>query len=271
MQHLLAQIEAELRFRNYSPRTVKSYTCALKGYFLFKKTNLETLDEGNIKKFITQKLSNGVAGQTANLYLNAIKFFYHQVIGNDRKISLSFPKTRKRLPVVLSRDEIDALIASTRNLKHRLIIALAYGAGLRVSEVVSLRVGDVNLSELTLHIKDSKGGRDRLTIFPKSLKNEISNYISAKPAEEFVFLSNRGGKLSTRTAQKIFKHSLNRVRIKKGATFHSLRHSFATHLLENGVDVRYVQVLLGHRNIRTTQTYTQVTNPLIKNIISPLS
>ena len=155
------------------------------------------------------------------------------------------------------------------NEKHRLFLALAYGAGLRISEVVTLKVKDFDLKNLIIHVKQAKGKKDRITIFPDKLKNKISFLIKEKTKNDYLFISERGGKLTTRTLQKVFENGLNKARIKKDASFHSLRHSFATHLLENGTDVRYVQELLGHANIRTTQIYTKVTNPVLKNIKSP--
>ena len=133
-----------------------------------------------------------------------------------------------------------------------------------------MKAKDVDLEELTIHLKDAKGKKDRITVFPEKIKSELQNLIAVKDLNDYIFSSERGGKLSTRTLQKIFEKALKNNKIKKDATFHSLRHSFATHLLENGVDVRYVQELLGHQNIRTTQIYTKVTNPNIKKIKSPL-
>lgn len=270
MQEYLKKAEEELVLRNYSPRTRKSYIGCLKEYFSSKKTNLSKMDVGNIKNFLLRKQGKGYASQTVNLYLNAIKFFYRDVVKTSRKIDLKFAKRSKKLPIVLSRNEIARIIRNTKNSKHRLLIALAYGAGLRVSEVVDLKVKDINLDELTLHIKQAKGKKDRITVFPEKMKTDIQNLIAGKGKENFVFESERGGKLCVRTAQKVFENATKRTKIKKDATFHSLRHSFATHLLENGVDVRYVQELLGHQNIRTTQVYTKVTSPKLKNIKSPL-
>ena len=172
--------------------------------------------------------------------------------------------------MVLSRVEIEKVFSATLNTKHRLLLALAYGAGLRVSEIVDLRVGDIDFDELVIHLKQAKGNKDRITVFPEKLVTDIRNLVAGKNTDDFVFASERGGKLTVRTAQKIFENSLKKNAIRKDATFHSLRHSFATHLLENGVDVRYVQELLGHQNIRTTQRYTHVTNPSLKRIKSPL-
>lgn len=150
------------------------------------------------------------------------------------------------------------------------MISLGYACGLRVSEVANIKVADLDIDELVVHIKGAKGKKDRISVLPEKLQDALRNIIAGKNGDEFVFVSNRGGKLTTASLQKTFRQSLAKAKVNKPATFHSLRHSFATHLLENGTDVRYVQELLGHSNIRTTQIYTQVTNPKLKNIKSPL-
>jgi len=270
MQEYLEKTKQELRLRNYSFKTIKAYLSCLKEYFDFKKFNLEKIDEEKIKQFLLNKQSKNYSSQTVNLYLNAIKFFYREALKIPQKINLKFAKRTQKLPIVLSRQEIKNIIDSIKNSKHKLMISLAYGAGLRISEVVGLKVEDVNLEELTIHIKNAKGKKDRITIFPDKIKSDLQDLIIDKNSDDYLFASERGGKLTERTAQKVFESAFQRVNIKKNATFHSLRHSFATHLLENGVDVRYVQELLGHQNIRTTQIYTHVTNPKLKNIKSPL-
>jgi len=269
MKKYLEQTQQELKLRNYSPKTIKSYSNCLKEYFDFKKFNLEKINEENIKQFLLNKQDKNYSSQTINLYLNATKFFYREVLKIPQKINLKFAKRTKKLPIVLSRQEIEKIITLIKNSKHKLIISLTYGAGLRISEIINLKTKDINLEELTLHLKNAKGKKDRITIFPQRLKTDLQFFMNGKDKENFVFESERGGKLSGRTVQKIFENTLRNSGIKKDATFHSLRHSFATHLLENGVDVRYVQELLGHANIRTTQIYTQVTNPKIRNIKSP--
>jgi site-specific recombinase XerD len=270
MQKQLKLVVRELRLRNYSPRTVKSYLYGLRNYFKFKKSDFRRLDQQNIRNFLLHAKKKNLSAQTRNLYLNAIKFYYHQVVKTHHKIQIKTAKRPQSLPVILSRQEIKEVIAQTNNAKHKLILALAYGAGLRVSEVVKLKVNDINLESSTIHLKRAKGGQDRLTIFPDKLKTSLSKIWAQKSKDDFVFSSQQGGRLSTRTAQKIFKASCKKAKIKKDATFHSLRHSFATHLIEDGVDIRYVQKLLGHQNIRTTQRYTRVTNSKLKNIKSPL-
>lgn len=260
----------ELLVRNYSPKTIEAYLSALEKYFAFKKTKLEISNLANIKKFLLKLQQKGLAPQSRNTYLSAIKFYYHQVVEAPHKIKLKIAKKQSKLPIVLSREEIQKILQHISNQKHKLMVALSYGSGLRVSEIVSLKVEDLDLSQNTIHLKNAKGGKDRLTIFPKKLTSDLQQRTAGKKGSELVFPSQRGGKLTTRTPQQVFKKALRQAKIKKPATFHSLRHSFATHLLENGTDVRYVQELLGHKNIRTTQRYTRVTNPKLKNIKSPL-
>lgn len=270
MQTELNKTVRELRIKNYSSKTIKSYLYGLKEYFSFKVNNLTELDQDNIKNFLLYCEQKQISPQSRNLFLNTIKFYYRNVAKSFQKIEIQSAKKPKSLPIVLSRIEIRKIIESSKNQKHRLLLALAYGAGLRVSEVIALKVQDLDFDELTIHIKQAKGQKDRISVMPDSLVNNIKRLIAGKTKLDFVFESERGGKLTTRTAQKIFENALQYSGTTKNATFHSLRHSFATHLLENGTDVRYVQELLGHQNIRTTQRYTQVTNPQLKNIKSPL-
>ncbi len=270
MQSKLDKTIRELKICDYSSQTIKSYVNGLKRYFSFKKKNLNQLDIDNIKDFLVYCKDKNISAKTRNQYLNAIKFYYYKVINVRDKIEIRSAEQTKSLPVVLNRPEIKELIKTINNRKHKLLLSVAYGGGLRVSEVINLKVKDINFENLTLHIKHSKGDKDKITIFPNSIKDSLIAITSGKSGNEYVFSSERGGKLTTRTAQKVFSNALKKAGIKKDASFHTLRHSFATHLLENGTDIRYVQELLGHQNIRTTQKYTQVTNPQLKNIKSPL-
>jgi len=266
----LNKTERELRIKNYSSQTIKSYLYGLREYFSFKGKNYDLLDQDTIRNFLLHCEKKHISPQSRNLFLSAIKFYYRNVVHNSQKIEIQSAKKPKTLPTVLSRGEVNRILESSKNAKHKLLLAVAYGAGLRVSEVVSLKMQDLDFEELTVHIKQAKGQKDRISVIPESIIDELRNLIAGKENNNFVFESERGGKLTTRSAQKVFENALRDSGVKKDATFHSLRHSFATHLLENGTDVRYVQELLGHANIRTTQMYTQVTNPKLKNIKSPL-
>lgn len=265
----LQKFKIELKIRGYSIKTLRNYTLCLKNYFKYAK-NPEHFDEQQIKEFLLEKHGKGFASSTINLYLNAIKFYYREICRIDKKIDIKFSKKPKRLPVVLSQKEIKEVIGSIYNPKHHLLISLAYGAGLRVSEVLRIKVKDLNFEDLFICIRQSKGKKDRMTLLPQKLAWTLQCLCENKNLYDYIFQSERGGKLSERTAQKIFLSALQKSGIKKDATFHSLRHSFATHLLENGTDVRYIQELLGHTDIRTTQIYAKVTNLRLKNIKSPL-
>ncbi len=269
LQELLEKIENEMRLRNYSRKTIKSYLRCLDDYFSYIKIVRQEPDVSKIKEFLLTKINNRLSSRTVNSYLQAINYFYREICKSNQKIDMKFAKTASRLPVVLSRNEIEKIINKIVNQKHKIMIALAYGCGLRVSEVVGLKIKDLDLGELVVYLKNAKGDKDRITVVPEKLKNSLTDMIAGKAGDEYLFDNRRGGKLTERTAQLIFEKGTQAAGISKGASFHSLRHSFATHLLENGTDVRYVQELLGHANIRTTQIYTKVTNPSLKNIKSP--
>jgi len=271
LEELLSKIEDELKLRNYSRKTVKSYLSCLSDYFQYAKDIRKEPDVALVKRYLLEKREYGWSPQTLNLHLNAIKYFYREICKSGKKINLKFAKISKKLPIVLSRTEVEKILNSIENRKHKLLVALAYGAGLRVGEIVGLRIRNINFDELTIHIKSGKGEKDRITIFPEKLKADLRELTALQHGNEYVFESERGGKLTERSAQAIFEKALKKAKIQKDVSFHSLRHSFATHLLENGVDIRYVQELLGHQNIRTTQLYTKVTNPSLKNIKSPLN
>lgn len=267
---ILEKTKNLLKLRNYSQKTIEAYLFYIKDYLDFSKNHKIQEKNKAIESYLLNRKDKGNSSQTINLALNSIKFLYSEVLQSRERINFKCAKKSNKLPVILSRNEIEKIIFQIKNIKHRLMVSLGYAAGLRVSEVVSLKVKDISLNELTIHLKEAKGKKDRITIFPKKLKDDICGLIAGKGNNSFIFESNRGGKLTTTSLQKVFCQAIEKAGIKKDATFHSLRHSFATHLLENGVDVRYVQELLGHANIRTTQIYTKVTNPALRKIKSPL-
>jgi len=256
--------------RKYSPRTIESYVSALTTYFRQKSGAADHLDVEHLRSYILEMVRRGAASQTVHVHLSAIQFFYREICGIRTPINVSYPKREGRLPVVLSHDEIERMIAVTPNEKHKLMIALAYGAGLRVSETKDLLMRDIDVDRACIHIKHGKGAKDRITLLPERLVCQLRSIVATGDPAQPVFASMRGGKLTTETLQKIVRHALKRAGIAKPATFHSLRHSFATHLLENKTDIRFVQELLGHANIKTTQRYTHVTQPALCAIRSPL-
>jgi len=267
MDQYLRMLEEELLLRGYSRKTVQAYTGAVRLYARWGGT----FDQSeSVRRFILECKEKGLAAATLNLRIMALKFFFKHVLKKPFLENLRFSKRPKRIPVILSKEEILAIVEAVFNRKHKLMIALAYGAGLRVSEVVNLKVSDLLFDEMLIHIREGKGGRDRITILPEKLVADLRKLISLSGPDSWVFESQRGGRLSARTPQKVFDKALLAVGIRRQASFHALRHSFATHLLESGVDIRYVQELLGHRNIATTQIYTKVTRSAVRRIMSPL-
>ncbi len=275
-QKYLLDLERELKYRNYSPRTVSAYASCIGGFlrWIDSGTNAEwqlsNISRDTIIDFILHLQAQKKAPKTINLYKEAIKFFLHDIVRVCIDIDIKLSREPKKLPIILTRNEIQSIIENIKNEKHKFIIALSYGSGLRVSDVISLHVWDFDLENFTLHIKWWKGEKDRITIFSEKLAKDISRLSELKSWDELLIESERGWKLTTRTLQKIFADALEKSGIKKDASFHSLRHSFATHLLENGTDIRYIQELLGHASIKTTQIYTKVMNTNIRNIQSPL-
>lgn len=272
MQELLWKFRDELRFRNYSSRTLSSYTRCVEfflSYYQKGGRDIRNITRDDIVQFVLFLQKKDKAPKTINLYKEAIRSFCKIVLWREiQNISLS--KEPRKLPVVLSRDEIQKMIDTIKNTKHRLMLQVAYGSWLRISEVINLKIKDIDFDQDMIHLKSAKWYKDRMTVLSSTIKVTLKEQCFGRHPNSYVFPSERWGVLHTRSLTSIFHRAMWNARIKKEATFHSLRHSFATHLLENGTDIRYVQSLLGHANIRTTQIYTQVTNPAIKNIQSPL-
>jgi len=262
----LRKLKRELEIRNFSKKTIKSYVLFVDKFLEFSENENKQLNEDSVKDYL-QILIKRLNPSTVSSNLSAIKFFFENIL--KRKIKLKHPKRNKPIPEVLTIEEVKKLINSIYNIKHKLILKLMYGCGLRVSELVNLKKQDFNFSEDLLHIKLSKGRKDRFVKIPDSIKKELANYSSLFKGEIF-FASSRGGKLTTATIQKIVKNATRKAGINKNVHPHTLRHSFATHLLEQGIDLRIIQKLLGHSDIKTTQIYLSVSNATIKNIKSPL-
>ncbi|PIR47662.1 integrase [Candidatus Uhrbacteria bacterium CG10_big_fil_rev_8_21_14_0_10_50_16] len=269
IQNALNQAHDLLYLKQYSSATRRSYLGCLRR-FLQQYPDTQSPNTEHIKQFLLALHKNARAAQTCNSYLHAIKFYYQDVLHIACPIHLPYAKRPTRLPVTISHDNIEKMLASLQNNKHKVMIALAYGAGLRVSELTNLRAGSVDFSRGVLLVFQGKGRKDRITLLPKSLIPALASFTAGKAEDDYLFESQRGGRLSSRTLQIVFEHACQQVNITPSATFHSLRHSFATHLLENGTDIRHIQHLLGHTNIRTTQRYTHVATTFLQSIASPL-
>ena len=264
MQGLIEKLKRELEIRNFSRQTVKGYLFSVQKFLEYSKE--EGLNENVLKNYIQLNLKRKNPSSVRK-DIFAIKFFFDKIL--NQKIDIPNPKKNNVLPEILTIEEIKKLIKNTSNIKHKLIIKLLYGCGLRVSEIVNLENKDVNFKEDLIHIKLAKGKKDRFVKIPNSVKEELKGFVKLSSGN-YLFESNRGGKLTKDTIQKIVQNSAKKAEIKKRVYPHLFRHSFATHLLEQGTDLRIIQKLLGHSDIKTTQIYTQISQASIKNIKSPL-
>lgn len=214
-------------------------------------------------------MSTRLDARTVNLHISAVKFFCRSIL--NREINIPFMKRPDRIPEVLTKEETSKMIGAIANPKHRLLVETIYGCGLRVSEAAKLKKEDIRFNEGLLFIRQGKGGKDRFVSLPASLSKRLESYLVLRnDANPYVFDSSRGGHLSIMSIQKIVEKAAGKAGINKNVHPHTLRHSYATHLLENGTDIRIIQKLLGHTDIRTTQMYTHVSAATIKNVRSPL-
>ncbi len=186
MQNFLEKTKKELNYRNYSPKTVKSYLTYIREYLLFVSKHKYNLKEDTLRDYLITKQKKGLSSQTINLALNAVNFFYREILKYDKKIDIKFTKRTNKIPIVLSRQEIKHIMNAIDNKKHKLMVTLAYSSGLRVSEVVNLKVKDIDLDELIIHIKNGKGKKDRITIFPEKLKHDIDESLSNNKINMFL-------------------------------------------------------------------------------------
>ncbi|MBD3260863.1 MAG: tyrosine-type recombinase/integrase [Candidatus Altiarchaeales archaeon] len=243
----LEELNDEMRLRGYSRQSCRTY-----GYFI--KRYLESgLSE---REFLKSHL--GKSRSTVRGSYFALKMYNEKVLKKLLREDLPLMKKTRKLPVVLNKAEVKALISTTKNKKHKLVLKLLYYGGLRLSEVRDLKWGDIDPERETIHIKNSKGGKDRIVFIHPELKKTLMEYEDNR--SKHLLISERGGRYNKRTIQEIVKKTAKKAGIKKNTTPHTLRHSFATHLLEAGADIRHIQKLLGHADIRTTQVYTHVSN-----------
>jgi len=264
MSGLILKLRNELVLRNFSKRSIKSYTYYVQKYFAYSAPY--GLNEKSANNFLREMIFSKNPA-TVSLAASSLQFFFREVLGED--IYFVKPKKNKTLPDILTIEELRKLIGTVINIKHKLIIRMIYGTGLRVSEIVSLKKKDVYFDEGLIKVREGKGRKDRFVKLPSSIRNDL-RMIFELSGLEYIFPSNRGTKITTSTVQAVLRNSAKKAGIGKRVYPHLLRHSFTTHLLEGGTDLRVIQKLLGHSSIKTTQIYTQISQASIKNIKSPL-
>lgn len=263
----------KLKELRYSPSTQRIYGSMLKTFFTYHYAyQPEEITSAQIRAYLRYLIQEREVSESyQNQMINAIKFYYERVLGGARQTYfIERPKKSKHLPEVLTQDEIARLLMATTNLKHKTILVLIYSCGLRIGEALSLRIRDIDLSAERIHIKGAKGKKDRYVPISKTFMRYMEKYLSEYVPEEYFIEGAKGGKYTGTSIRKFLGRYVEKAGIEKSVTPHTLRHSFATHLLENGTDLRYIQHLLGHESSKTTEIYTHITHVGLDTIENPL-
>jgi len=266
-------IRKEASRRKYSDRTIETYQKCVERFFRYCGKEPKEVSKKDVKEFLEKLDDSGKSGGTIHIYLNSLKFFFEDVLRRNMQIDIRYSRRPEKLPRVLTKEEVKRLIGKISNWKHRLMIELLYGSGLRVSELINIKVKDLNIEKNFGFVRQGKGNRDRMFILPKIVKEKIKNLIEIEKieGEDNLFLSNKKEKYNVRTIQEIVKKSAKLAGLDyREIHCHTLRHSFATHLIENNYSVSEVQSLLGHKSPETTMVYLHTSNSQMINIKSPL-
>ena len=270
---LLNKAKSQLYIRNYSPRTIASYISSLNNFaewLIQEKVNQVTDKE--VEKYLYHLKKNrnrSISGMKQTVA--SLKILFTDILKKEIPDSLNIRfRKEEKIPVVLSEEEVAAVIKAVNNLKHKVILMTIYSAGLRLSECLALTVADMDFDRNQIRIRQGKGKKDRQTVLSRTLLSEMKDYLIKFCPKIFLFEGQKGGRYSASSVQAIMKRAVKKSGIKKHATVHTLRHSFATHLLENGTDIRFIQELLGHKRLETTQIYTHISKITFDRIKSPL-
>ena len=261
-------IEKEGRRRGLSERTISSYCYCVRKFMQFCRKEPRKVRKQDILDYLDHLVARGLSGSTLNINLNALKFLQQEILCKRILLRVKFSKRPKQMPIVLSKAEVVKLFAAVENPKHKLMIKLMYSAGLRLSELVNLKVEDIDFDMGVGWVRKGKGRKDRPFVLARSLAHELSEHI--KECGSWLFEGRNKRHIHARCIQEIVKRAAKKAGIKKNVHPHSLRHSFATHLIENGYSVSNVQALLGHNSPQTTMVYVHIAKPKMLNIVSPI-
>lgn len=268
----LKKLETELRIRGFSQKTIDAYGLQTRLFLEYAKKDVDMVEEDDVKQYMSHLMAEKhQKPSSVALALSSLKFFFTHIIKNPAiTLEIKSPKQEKRIPTVLTREEVPRLLNAIENKKHRLIIELMLSSGLRVAEAVSLKKQDVDNESKLIHVKSGKGKKDRTTIISSSTLKNMQDYLAEAANDSDYLFQGQDGHVTVKLAQKIIKKAMQDAGMKKNIYCHALRSTFATLLLENGVDTRKIQMLLGHSSIATTERYVHVSATELKKIKSPL-
>jgi len=273
MGRLYEQMKMDLELKNYSPRTRSCYLGSMKSFVLYFGRWPDTMGEDEIRQYLHYLMKEKKASQSAiNQTYSALKFFYQTTLQREwNGLKIPRMKTSKKLPVVLSKQEVWSIFSATANLKYRALLMTIYSGGLRISEAAHLKVSDIDSKRMMIRIRQGKGMKDRYTLLGRRSLDILRLYWRAYRPGDWLFPGRPSqSPISVTSIQKMFRKALEKAGIKKEATVHTLRHSFATHLLEAGNDLYHIQRLLGHTTAKTTSVYLHVTRKDLARIVSPI-
>jgi integrase/recombinase XerD len=273
MSDLRNKMIIDMELRGYSPKTIKNYINHVSKFAKFYNKSPDLLDEDHIRGYLHYCITEMFLSEGAVNYIHSsLKFFYTKILNRHWNIDkLPRIKGHRKLPVVFSPQEVKDIFDATYNIKYKAIFMTIYSAGLRISEACNLKVSDIDSKNMQIFIRRGKGKKDRYSILSKSNLEILREYWKIYKPKEYLFSGRyRTDAISARSVQKVLEESLNKARISKHATVHTFRHSFATHLLESGTDICYIQRLLGHSKINTTTIYIHLRRMDLLNIKSPL-
>ena len=271
MSKLRERMTNTMELRGYSPNTIRKYIDCVARFSKYFGKSPDQLGNEDIRRYLTYLLKEKESTASAmNAAFSALKVIFTMVLEREWDTTIPRMKRVKSIPVVLSKNEVQEILSVHFNIKHRVILKLLYSAGLRISELINLKITDIDSKRKIIRIKQGKGKKDRYTILSKFLLNELRAYWQEYRPKIWLFNGVDGGKYSVRSVQHIFVKAKKKTRITKECSCHTLRHSFATHLLEDGTDIFTIKELLGHSSIKTTTVYLHISNKHIKSIKDPL-
>jgi integrase/recombinase XerD len=273
MSALRKQMIQQMQLKGYCPKTIKSYVSIIAQIASFYKTPADQLSVDQIRDYILFNITKKKLSKSwMNCTISAVKLFFCDVLKREwNRLDIPRPGVNKKVPVILSKDEVQRIINSKTNVKHRAILMLIYSGGLRLGEVSSLKIADIDSSRMLIHLKKAKGDKERYTILSTTALDFLRIYYRLYKPKEWLFEGRLSrDAISKRTVQQIFKHALIKSKVGKNVGIHSLRHSFATHLLEQGVALPIIQQMLGHQSLKTTSGYLHVQQYSIQGVKSPL-
>ncbi|MFK8039449.1 MAG: site-specific tyrosine recombinase/integron integrase [Crocinitomicaceae bacterium] len=270
--HIPKAYVQKLLLKKYAKSTVRTYISLFTKYVIFHNGQcIDDLNELDIKNYLEKLVEQGQSGSTLNQTVNAIKFYYEVVLEMpNRFYDIERPFKESTLPKVLNKKEVASILSVITNLKHHCVVSLLYSAGLRRAELLNLKLADIDGENNTVTIRNGKGRKDRITIVSASLVKQLRVYFKACRPKEYLFEGEKGGQYSATSVSQIIKRAAKKAGVTKKVSPHMLRHSFATHLLEDGTDLRQIQLLLGHSSTKTTEIYTHVTKSHLKVVKNPL-